>query len=130
MFDMFRSYSLRDAVADYIRKLGPALVKRYGGSDQYTVKQIEKTAKTLGLEKKYTPYAIAMYRHDASINTLSLYRIDQDFLDILREEIADFLFSGRLSYDASDVVKLNRRWAWKGGRNTSDFANRSGRTSF
>ena len=116
MFDMFRTYSLKDAVTDYVQKLGPVLLKRYGGADQYTVKQIEKTAKSLALEKRYIPYAIALYRHDASVNTLSLYRIDQGFLDVLREEMADFLFHGSSAYDARDVIKLNNKYAWKGGR--------------
>ena len=120
MFDMFRTYTLRDAVTDYVQKLGPALLKRYGGADQYTVKQIEKTVRSLGLEKKYTPYAIALYRHDASVNTLSLYRIDQGFLDVLRDEVADFLFYGSDVYDARDVMKLNKKWAWKGGRDNNE----------
>ena len=120
MFDMFRTYTLKDAVTDYVQKLGPALLKRYGGATQYTVKQIQKTVKSLGLEKKYIPYAIALYRHDASVNTLSLYRIDQGFLDVLRDEIADFLFYGSDVYDARDVMKLNKKWAWKGGRDNNE----------
>jgi len=116
MFDMFRQYALKQASQDYIKKLGPALLKRYGGAEQYTVKQVEKTVRSLGLEPKYIPYAIAMYRHDESVNTLSLYRIDQDFLNILRAEIADSFFDGDLGYDARDVIKLNKKWVWRGGR--------------
>jgi len=116
MFDVFKKYDLKQAISGYLRKLGPALLKRYGSTDQYTVKQVEKTIRALGLEQQYIPYAIAMYRHDQSVNTLSLYRIDQDFLDILREEIADFLFGGSTIYDARDVIKLNKKYAWRGGR--------------
>jgi len=118
MFGIFRKHPLKQAISDYISKLGPALLKRYGGADQYTVKQVEKTVKSLGVEQQYIPYAIAMYRHDESVNTLSLYRIDQDFLDILREEIADILFDGSVNFDAHDVIKLNKKWAWRGGRST------------
>ena len=130
MFDMFRQYGLKQAIDDYINKLGPALLKRYGGARQYTVKQVEKTVKSLGLEKQYIPYAIAMYRHDESVNTLSLYRIDQDFLDILRDEIAHSFFDGSIEYDARDVIKLNKKWIWRGGKNRNNHANRFGRTSY
>ncbi|MCK4742966.1 MAG: hypothetical protein KAT25_04035 [Sulfuriflexus sp.] len=121
MFELFSTYTLQDAVTDYVQKLGPALLKRYGGSLQYTVKQVEKTVRSLGLEKRYIPYAIALYRHDASVNTLSLYRIDQGFLDVLREEMADFLFYGNTNYNARNVMKLNKKWAWRGGREANDI---------
>jgi hypothetical protein len=51
----------RLALRSYRRKLGPALVKRYGRERHYTVNQVRKTAETLGLNTDYLCYAYADY---------------------------------------------------------------------
>ena len=44
MLNYLRKYKIQRAFDDYLSKLGPALVKRYGFKEQYSVMQIEKTA--------------------------------------------------------------------------------------
>lgn len=116
MIDFIRNYRLNCAVNSYINELGPCLLKRYGAAEQYTVMQIKKTAKQLKLNEGCLPYAIALFRQDESKNTISLYRINQDFLDILRAEIAGAFFDGNTGYDARDVLRLGKPKGWKGGR--------------
>ena len=116
MINYIKQLKLRRAFDDYLSKLGPTLNRRYGVSDQYTVMQVEKTAAHLKLNMSYIPYAIALYRHEESKNTINLYRIDQDFLNILRNEIANAIFDGDLSYTAQDAIRLGSPKGWRGGR--------------
>ncbi len=85
-------------------------------SDQYTVMQIETTAEVLKLSMQYIPYAIALYRHEESVNTLERHNISQEFLDILRAEIADAIYNGNTEYRANDSIKAGVPGGWKGGR--------------
>lgn len=130
MFSYIAKYKLNKAVKDYLFKLAPALSKRYSQREQYTVMQIEKTAQHLKLNMQHIPYAIAMYRHEESINTINLYRIDQVFLNGLRQEIADSLFEGNNLYTAKDLIRLAKPCGWGGGTHTNWMANRSGQTGF
>ncbi len=88
--------------------LGPALVDRYGALDQYTVMQIQATAEKLKLGTRYLAYAVALYRYDESENTINILRVDQAFLDQLREEIAASWFDGDLDYRSEDVLRLSK----------------------
>lgn len=130
MIDFIRKYKLNNAVKDYLAKLGPSLAKRYGHTDQYTVMQIEKTAKHLKLNMQFIPYAIAMFRHEESINTISLYRMNQDFLNTLRQEVANAFFDGNVNYNAKDTITLGKPKGWKGGMHTNWMANKHGSTGF
>ena len=114
-------------ITKYIYEVAPVLLKSYGLHEQYTVPQIEKAAMKCGVSMQYIPYAIALYRHEVSNRTLRLYRLDQGFLDILRDEIAVNYFDGS-TYRAKDVFKLARPREWRGGHNRSR-ANMYGRTS-
>ena len=130
MLSVIEKYKLNRAVESYINELGPALVKRYGGCDQYTVMQVEKTARSLNLGMQYISYAIALYRKDESVNTIDLYRIDQGFLDMLREEIAAAYFGGDIAFSAMSVVDLGRPRGWGGGVHRNWIANIHGKTGF
>ncbi|VAW72670.1 hypothetical protein MNBD_GAMMA10-2536 [hydrothermal vent metagenome] len=102
----FLNTFLRNRIIDkYIFELAPLLVKRYGALDQYTVPQLEKTAQSCRLSTQYIPYAIAIYRHEESNRTKKLYRINQQFLNILRAEISDSYFDG-YDYRAKDIIYL------------------------
>lgn len=115
MIEFITNIRRNRAINDYVVVLGVALNKRYSPQEQFTVKQIDKTISDLGLSKRFTGYAIAMYRHQESVNTLSLYRIDQKLLNQLREDIASWFFDGWLHYRAQDVVHLGKSRGWKGG---------------
>lgn len=130
MLSFIQRFKLNRAVESYINELGPALVKRYGACDQYTVMQVEKTARSLNLSVQYISYAIALYRKDESVKTVGLYRIDQGFLDVLREEIAVAYFGGDSSYSAMSVVDLGRPRGWGGGVHRNWLANMHGKTGF
>lgn len=129
MIELIRKYQLRRAFKSYIYTLGPELRKRYGGSDQYTVLQIKKTVVHLNLNKQYLPYAVAMYRHEQSKNTVDMLRLDQAFLDRLRAEVAAALFDGNPNYDARDVLALTKAVGWKGGPSPNWWSNNLGKTS-
>ena len=129
MFNRLRVYKLRKALNQYVFRLGPALVKRYGSSEQYTVLQIEKTARQLHLDMRYLPYAIALYRHEESVNTVGLYRLNQDFINTLRSELADSIFGGKVNYTARDVLGLSKKVGWKGGPPPNWVSNFYGNTS-
>ena len=104
------------AVKSYLMKLVPELFKRYGRSEQYTVLQIERTIEDLRLNVHFVPYAIALMRYQESENSLDRHQLDQAFLDILRQELADWLFDGDEAYTTSDVRKLSAPRFWRGGR--------------
>ena len=108
--------------------MAPVLTKRYGVSDQYTVPQLEKAAQECGISMQYIPYAIALYRTKESNRTVKLYNINQDFLDILRNEISNCFFES-YPYKTKDVIKLAKPRAWRGGRNTDAISNRIGKNS-
>ena len=129
MLSMLKRYRLRKSVKDYVLKLGPSLARRYGSLDQYTVKQIEKTALHLQLNMQHIPYAIALFRHEESANTISLYRIKQDLLDQLRLEIAGQFLGISDDYNAKDITSIAKRPAWHGGHSPDFGKNYFGKTS-
>lgn len=126
--DILNKYFKKRIVKKYIYKITPALAKRYGVLDEYTVLQLEKTVEACQLSVQYLPYAIALFRKKESENTLKLYRIDQSFLDILRKEISNWFFDG-YPYKTKDVFGLAKPKAWRGGHNTDALSNRSGMNS-
>jgi len=125
MLEFISNYKRNKALREYLGVLGMALNKRYAVKEQFTVMQIEKTIAYLGLSKRFTGYAIAMYRHEESINTISLYRIDQELLDQLRMDIADWFFNGCTDYRAQDVVRLGSPRGWRGGSPNQWVANQA-----
>ncbi|WP_111641129.1 DUF6559 family protein [Marinimicrobium alkaliphilum] len=129
MINYIRNYRLGRSVRRYIYQLGPALANRYGASDQYTVLQIIKTAKTLKLKMDHAAYAVALYRHEQSENSLAFFKLDQTALDELRAIIAESLFNGWRHYTARDVLNLSRSRGWRGGAAPNWRANRLGMTS-
>lgn len=130
MIQLLRSYRRSRIIAAYIRQLGPALLKRYGLLDQYTVRQIEATARQLGIAMDCLPYAIALYRSEESENTRAIYALSQSCLDALRREIADAYFGGDMQYSTMQAIKLGQDYGWKGGMHTNWMQNIYGKTGF
>jgi len=116
MLNFIKRYKIKKAFQSYLYKLGPALPGRFGMLDQYTVLQIESTAEILKLNMQYIPYAIALYRHEESVNTLERHNLSQEFLNVLRIEVADAIFNGNTEYRAGDSIKVGMAGGWKGGR--------------
>ena len=121
---MFSEYIKKRAVRKYIYEMAPALVKGYGPQDQFTVPQIEAAAKKCRLNMQFIPYAIALYRHEESNRTLRLYRLNQEFINILRREISEWFFDG-YDFRTKDVFRMAKPRAWRGGHMQSS-ANRLG----
>lgn len=126
--NILNKYLKKRIVKKYIYVMAPALVHRYGAQDEYTVLQLEKTTQACQLSSQYIPYAIALFRKKESVNTVSLYRIDQSFLDILRKDISEWFFDG-YAYKTRDVINLAKSNTWRGGRNTDALSNVMGRNS-
>ncbi|MEM1189734.1 MAG: DUF6559 family protein [Pseudomonadota bacterium] len=124
-----RRHRLSKALDNFVMKLGPALTRRYGTREQYTVLQVSKTIQALKLSERHTAYAIAIFRHEESKNTISLFDMDQPFLNLLRKEIGDRYFDGNPHYSVSDVLRLSKSRGWQGGAAPNWQANRYGRTS-
>lgn len=129
MFEYLRKRKLQKAFRRYIHELGPALSKRYGMHDQFTVMQVQATAEQLNIETQYIAYAVALYRHEESENTINLLGVDQDFLNQLRTEIACSIFDGNVKYSSKDVLGLSRKIGWQGGAPPNWMANNRGQTS-
>lgn len=127
--NFLRRHRLRRALDSFVTVLGPALKQRYGKVEQYTVMQVRKTLSDLKLGERYVEFAIAMFRHEESANTLRLLSIDQLQLLRLRQEIADRYFDGNRRFSVGDVLGLNATRGWQGGPAPSWRANRYGRTS-
>ena len=125
---ILNDYLKRRAIKKYIFEMAPVLVKGYGVIDQFTVPQLENAARKCGLSMQYIPYAIALYRHEASNRTTKLYRIDQTFLNLLRREVAEWFFEGE-DYRAKDIINLAKPRVWRGGHIRDMHGNRMGRTS-
>lgn len=129
MIEYLRKRKLRKAFKSYIHELGPALVKRYGPQDQFTVMQVQATVEHLKLDTRFIAYAVALYRHEESENTINILGVNQDFLDKLRSEIANSIFDGNVRYSSKQVLDLSRRIGWQGGAPPNWMANKHGRTS-
>lgn len=130
MLNLFKQRAKTKAIVSYIQDLAPAAVKRYGLRDQYTVMQVQKTIRDLGLNAKFIHYAIALMRHEASDNSIDLHQIDQDYLDYLRYDIADMFFDGDTTFDLTDIVRLGSPGRWGGGHHNNWMANHFGKTGY
>ncbi len=126
---LLRNFRLNRTINQYVRVLAPALAKRYGMADQYTVLQIQKTAQDLRLPMRYMQYAVALFRHVESANTLAYYKVCQEELDCLRGQVADGFFNGNRNYRARDVIRLATPRGWRGGNSPDWYANYWGKTS-
>ncbi|MBU3068815.1 hypothetical protein KOI40_03230 [Aestuariicella sp. G3-2] len=122
-------YLKNRAIKSYVLKLAPLLSKRYGVSDQYTVGQISRTIQQYKLNSRFIAYAIALYRFEASFNTITRHQIDQPFLDQLRAELANLLALNP-KFTARDILALAAPAGWKGDMHTNWEANRHGKTGF
>lgn len=129
IFALIKRWFKRRALLSYVYKLGPLLFKRYGGCEQYTVGQIMRTIAEHKLSQKHINYAVALFRHEESFNTVSRCNLDQESLNKLRLELADFL-SLSASYTSSDVLAISKPYGWQGGMHTNWVANRHGKTGF
>lgn len=129
MIHYIRHFRLNQSVSRYVHKLAPALASRYGTAEQYTVLQIIKTAKALGLKMRHAAYAVALFRHEQSENTLAFFKMSQADIDAIRAIIADSLFDGKRNYSARDVLKLSQSGGWRGGAAPNWRANHLGMTS-
>jgi hypothetical protein len=129
MLSYFRKRKLNKAFTKYVHVLGPALVQRYGLRDQFTVVQVQATAEHLKIDTRFIAYAVALYRHEESENTIKLLGVDQEFLDRLRSEIASSIFGGKLKYTSQDVLSLSKKTGWRGGPPPNWMANKHGHTS-
>ena len=129
MFEFLRKRKLEKAFKQYIHELGPALYKRYGALDQFTVMQVQATVEQLELEARFIAYAVALYRYEESENTINILGVDQDFLNQLRAEIATSIFDGNLKYSAKSVLKLSKKIGWRGGAPPSWIGNAHGYTT-
>ncbi|MFN3712254.1 MAG: DUF6559 family protein [Alcanivoracaceae bacterium] len=130
MLNYLRSLKRRRAIDGYIRRLGPALLRRYGLADSYTVRQIKATARSLKLDMDYMTDAVALYCRVASPDSVTLYSLDQSALDQRRQELAEAFFAGSIGFTARQVIDLGRPWGWHGGRHENWWANRIGKTGF
>ncbi len=77
----------------------------------------------------HAAYAVALFRHEQSENTLAFFKMDQVDIDAFRVIIADSLFDGKYHYSARDVLKLSRSGGWRGGSAPNWRANHLGMTS-
>jgi hypothetical protein len=51
----------RRALSEYIARLGPALIARYGEDEHYAPGRIRRTVSTLKLSERFVVHAVAMY---------------------------------------------------------------------
>ncbi|MEJ2680754.1 MAG: hypothetical protein P8176_03635 [Gammaproteobacteria bacterium] len=75
----------RLAIRKYLRKLPPALSKRYGGSGPYTPNQVAKTVDDLKLNERYIRYAYLMY---CERSRLDRDTFTDDAVDVMLNTIA------------------------------------------
>ncbi|GAB1266992.1 hypothetical protein NBRC116493_02450 [Aurantivibrio infirmus] len=76
------------------RKLAPHLKRQYGGSNFYTIKQIEKSIGILKLSSKYERYAYAIFLyHDELPAYIRESGINEDAY-ALKKEVGHVLFHG------------------------------------
>jgi len=129
MIECLRKWKLRKAFKSYIHELGPALIKRYGQQDQFTVMQVQATVEHLKLDARFIAYAVALYRYEESENTINILGVNQKFLDKLRAEIANSIFDGNVKFSSKQVLGLSKRIGWQGGAPPRWMANKHGHTS-
>lgn len=91
--------------------------------------QVQTTAEDLKLNPLFIVYAIALYRHEESENTINILGVNQEFLDKIRSEIANSIFDGNVKYSSKQVLNLSKKIGWQGGAPPSWMANKHGRTS-
>ena len=125
----FSTYLRNRAIKAYVWKLAPLLVERYGACEQYTMGQLARTIQQYGLSRLYMVYAIALYRHEESFNTIKCYQVDQVLLDDHRVMLQHLLDLPD-DYTAKDIIALSKPDRWRGGKHQGWSANRHGKTWF
>lgn len=107
---------LRDAAAKtFVYKLGPELKQRYGGRDEYSQGQIETTLRELGIDTRFIAYAFALFRYHSTEEIAAKYRIYQEHLEVLRNEMLELFFSHKRAYSTADVLNHSIPIKWEDG---------------
>ena len=85
---MWRWLSKYFALRSYRRKLGPALLRRYGRQRHYSVNQVRVTAEKLGLNLDYVCYGIAGFCGEQAFNEYHVGIGEACNYEHMREEVA------------------------------------------
>jgi len=97
---MFRSLKRRRAVGSYFWRLSPALCRRFGKKNAYTVAEVSRVAQDGSFDMAFIAYAHAMFcsreEFDLHYGPLCLACT----YDGLREAVARRFFSGATGFDA------------------------------
>ncbi|MBC7005729.1 hypothetical protein BIZ37_24525 [Photobacterium sp. BZF1] len=103
----------RRAIRQYIKAIGPTLLKSYGPREAYSEGQIVAVLEQSGLSQRYQQYAYALFG---------------DQYPELRQELAEGLF-GNTTFTALDIIALAKPAGWKGGTNNDNLSNHYGQNS-
>lgn len=96
------------ALRQYLYKLGPLLVKRYGFSKYYTVDQVRVTIDETEMNKYWAGYAYATYLRSVDFDICKKKMgFEQEYLPC-RSEIKNKYFPGLLTdFEIEHVLKLS-----------------------
>lgn len=110
-----------------MRRLGPALKKRYGANDSYTPGQLRTTMEKMRVPAEVGLPAAAMFLTPPAFFEMHP-KVSAEEHDALREEIAAYFFDGDASFTSRDAVGVYAAASlWGGARD--GFADGGG-TSF
>jgi type II secretory pathway pseudopilin PulG len=96
----------RNALRDYIRRVGRVLRARYGKQPSYDPYEVKQMLKKWGYSTPFDCYCLALYCNDLDFD--SYHRDIGEVCDYqaMRQEMCDYLPTLGRSFDATDVMDL------------------------
>ena len=130
---MFTTLKKRLAIRSYVRKLGPALRRRYGRQHHYTPEQVRRTASLTSVNTDYLCYAYCIYCSREAFELHHRQTGEPCNYDAMRTEVGAGHFRGDTSFDANDAIDAttnhhsgNSWWGTDGSSDSGSWSDSSG----
>ena len=102
-------YQKRQAIRDYVRRLGRVLRVRYDIQESYSPKQVVTMMRKWGYSSAYDGYGLALYCTQSDFEDYYASMSEPFDYEITRTELNRYLAFSDTSFSAADVVALGDR---------------------
>jgi uncharacterized membrane protein YgcG len=104
MHRMLTALKKRLAIRSYVRKLGPALQRRYGRKRYYTPEEVRRAARDTGVNTDYLFYGYSLYCSRGAFDEHHRETGEHCDYDAMRAEVGAAHFEDSTSFDATHVI--------------------------
>ena len=102
-------YQKRQAIRDYVRRLGRVLRVRHGVQESYSPEQVTAMMRKWGYRSAYDGYGLALYCTQSDFEDYYASMSDPFDYKITRTELNRYLAFSDIDFSAADVVELGDR---------------------